>query len=90
MERTYLRPSTKAYDGMNSIDEIVGEYNGYTSILSDRDLAVEYRNIRGAWMKSPTILNVRMFECAKRKMLERGLLTEQTVTYENGVEMQNS
>ena len=89
MERTYLRPSTKAYDGMNSIDEIVREYNGYTSILSDRDLASEYRNIRGAWLKSPTILNVRMFEIAKQKMRERGLLAEQIASSENDVEMQN-
>ena len=89
MERTYLRPSTRAYDGINSIDEIVGEYNGYTAILSDRDLTREYGNIRSAWMKSPTILNVRMFEIAKQKMRERGLLAEQTAVVENGVEMQN-
>ena len=87
MERTYLRPSTKAYDGMNSIDEIVGEYNGYTSILSDRDLASEYRNIRGAWLKSPTILNVRMFEIAKQKMIERGLMSPQISDNEKGSEM---
>ena len=89
MERTYLRPSTQAYDGMNSIEEILGEYKGYTSILSDRDLKDEYQNIRTAWLNSPTIMNVRMFEIAKQKMRERGLLAEKTAVVENGVEMQN-
>ncbi len=89
MERTYLRPSTKAYDGMNSIDEIVGEYNGYTSILSDKDLKSEFENIRTAWLNSPTIMNVRMFECAKRKMLERGLMSDKISISENDAEMQN-
>jgi len=89
MERTYLRPSTQAYDGMNSIEEILEEYKGYTSILSDRDLKGEYENIRSAWLKSPTILKVRMFEVAKQKMIERGLLPEQVASSKNGVEMQN-
>lgn len=89
MERVYLRPSTKAYDGMNSIEEIIGEYNGYTSILSDKDLKREYENIRTAWLNSPTIMNVRMFELAKRKMLERGLFIDKVASNENGIEMQN-
>ena len=87
MERTYLRPSTQAYDGMNSIEEILGEYKGYTSILSDRDLKGEYQNIRTAWLNSPTIMNVRMFEVAKQKMLERGLMSPQISDNEKGSEM---
>ena len=87
MERTYLRPSTQAYDGMNSIEEILGEYKGYTSILSDRDLKGEYENIRSAWLNSPTIMNVRMFEVAKQKMLERGLIAPQSTKNEKGSEM---
>ena len=87
MERTYLRPSTQAYDGMNSIEEILGEYKGYTSILSDRDLKGEYENIRTAWLNSPTIMNVRMFEVAKQKMLERGLMSPQSGNNEKGSEM---
>ena len=87
MERTYLRPSTNAYDGMNSIEEILGEYNGYTSILSDKDLKGEYENIRSAWLNSPTIMNIRMFELAKNKMLERGLMSPQNSNNEKGSEM---
>ena len=87
MERTYLRPSTQAYDGMNSIEEILGEYKGYTSILSDKDLKGEYENIRTAWLNSPTIMNVRMFEVAKQKMLERGLMAPQSGNNEKGSEM---
>ena len=78
MERVFLRPSTIAYDGMNSIEEILGEYKGYTSILSDSDLKGEYQNIRTAWLNSPTIMNVRMFEIAKSKMLEKGFISTQT------------
>lgn len=77
MNTTYLRPSTIAYDGMNSIDEIMGEYNGYLSVLSERDLKLEYAERKTAWLESPTILNVRMFEKAKNKMLEKGLLSSQ-------------
>lgn len=69
---TFIRPSTKAYDGMNSIEEIMGEYNGYLSVLSERDLKLEFAERRSAWLSSPTILNVRMFERAKEKMLEHG------------------
>ena len=87
MERTFLRPSTTAYDGMNSIEEILGEYNGYTSVLSDKDLKGEYENIRNAWLNNPTIMNVRMFEIAKKKMLERGLMTPQNGESEKGTEM---
>ena len=87
MERTYLRPSTIAYDGMNSIEEILREYNGYTSILSDSDLKGEYQNIRSAWLNSPTIMNVRMFELAKQKMIERGLLSQQTQNSEKDSKM---
>ena len=87
MEITYLRPSTKYYDGMNGIEEILGEYNDYTSILSDKDLKGEYENIRSAWLNSPTILNVRMFEVAKQKMLERGLMSPQNGNNEKGSEM---
>ena len=87
MERIYLRPSTQAYDGMNSIEEILGEYNGYTSILSDKDMKGEFQNIRTAFLKSPTIMNVRMFEIAKQKMLERGLMTSQMGDIEKGFDL---
>ena len=76
MERVFLRPSTIAYDGMNSIDEIVGEYDAYLSILSDVDLKREFRDISATWMGSPTVMNVRMFQKAKQKMLERGLISQ--------------
>lgn len=87
MERIYLRPSTQAYDGMNSIEEILGEYNGYTSILSDKDMKGEFQNIKTAFLKSPTIMNVRMFEIAKQKMLERGLMSPQISDNKKGSEM---
>lgn len=77
MNKTYLRPSTTAYDGMNSIDEIMGEYNAYLSVLSDKDLLVEFYEKRHEWIESPTILNVRMFQKAKSKVLEKGLLNNQ-------------
>ena len=77
MERVYLKPSTIAYDGLNSIEEIVGEYKGFLSILSDKDLKLEYAEIQSKWIASPTVMNVRMFENAKQKMLERGLMQQQ-------------
>lgn len=76
MERVFLRPSTIAYDGMNSIDEIIGEYVAYLSILSDTDLKREFNEISSAWLGSPTIMHTRMFQKAKQKMLERGLLEQ--------------
>lgn len=76
MVKTFLRPSTIAYDGMNSIDEIMGEYNGYLSVLSDKDLKLEFLERKSEFVSSPTISNVRMFERAKQKMLERGLINE--------------
>ena len=86
MERVYLRPSTIAYDGMNSVEEILGEYSGYLSVLSDADLKREFRDISAAWMASPTVMNVRMFQRAKQKMLEKGLI-EQRQVVENIPEM---
>ena len=74
MGKVFLRPSTKAYDGLNNIEEILGEYQGYLSILSDSDLKNEFKNIKKEWLGSPTVLNVRMYENAKQKMIERGLL----------------
>lgn len=76
MNKTFLRPSTIAYDGMNSIDEIMGEYNGYLSVLPDKDLKTEFSERRTEFNSSPTILNVRMYKRAKQKMLERGLMAE--------------
>ena len=76
MERVFLRPSTIAYDGMNSIDEIVGEYKGFLSVLSDADLKREYSEIQSKWVSSPTIMNVRMFELAKNKMIEKGFIQQ--------------
>lgn len=83
MEKTFLRPSTIAYDGMNSIEEIMGEYNGYLSVVSDRDLKTEFAERRANFVSSPTVINVRMFKRAKEKMLERGLLNENTEQKEN-------
>ncbi len=83
MEKTFLRPSTIAYDGMNSIEEIMGEYNGYLSVVSDRDLKTEFAERRASFVSSPTVMNVRMFKRAKEKMLERGLLNENTEQNEN-------
>ena len=86
MERVFLRPSTIAYDGMNSIEEIVGEYCAYLSILSDADLKREFRDMTAKWMASPTVINVRMHQKAKQKMLERGLI-EQRQPFEIAPEM---
>lgn len=86
MERVYLRPSTIAYDGMNSVDEIVGEYAAYLSVLSDADLKREFRDMSAKWMACPTVMNVRMHQRAKQKMLERGLL-EQRQLHEIAPEM---
>ena len=83
MEKTFLRPSTIAYDGMNSIEEIMGEYNGYLSVVSDRDLKTEFAERRASFVSSPTVMNVRMFKRVKEKMLERGLLNENTEQNEN-------
>ena len=83
MEKTFLRPSTIAYDGMNSIEEIMGEYNGYLSVVSDRDLKTEFVERRADFVSSPTVMNVRMFKRAKEKMLERGLLNENAEQKEN-------
>lgn len=80
MNRTYLRPSTKAYDGMNSIEEIMGEYSAYLLHLSDKDLIREYKERRHAWLDSPTIMNVEMFRRVKSKMLEYGLSTGERLT----------
>lgn len=75
MSKTFIRPSTIAFDGMNSIEEILKEYQGYLSVLSDNDLKLEFAERKSTWLSSPTILNVRMFEMAKAKILERGLET---------------
>ena len=83
MEKIFLRPSTIAYDGMNSIEEIMGEYNGYLSVVSDRDLKTEFTERRAKFVSSPTVMNVRMFKRAKEKMLERGLLNENAEQKEN-------
>ena len=80
MERVFLRPSTTMYDGMNSVDEIVGEYCAYLSLLSDADLKREFNEITSKWIESPSVMNVRMHQNAKQRMLERGLLEQSHVT----------
>ena len=76
MEKIILKPSTKAYDGMNSIEEIMGEYNGYLSVISDKDLKTEFDERKSDFLSSPTIMNVRMFKRSKEKMLDRGLISQ--------------
>lgn len=76
MGKIILKPSTKAYDGMNSNEEIMREYNGYLSVISDKDLKTEFGERQLDFLSSPTILNVRMFKRSKKKMLERGLISQ--------------
>ena len=73
-QRFIIRPSTFAYDGMNTIEEILGEYNGYLDLLDENDLKREFSLRNKEFMSSPTIFNVRMYMRAKEKMLEKGLL----------------
>lgn len=73
MSKIILKSSTKAYDGMNSIEDIMGEYSAYLLMLSDKDLKREYEERRSNWLESPTIMNVEMFRRVKNKMLEHGL-----------------
>ena len=82
MEGIYIAPSTEDYDGRNKIKDVIREYEGYTSYLSDVDLKREYESIRSDWLSCPTIKNVRMFKIAKERMFERGLLAAQTQAYE--------
>lgn len=71
-QRYIIKPSTFAYDGMNTIEEILGEYNGYLGVLGNNDLKQEYLLRRGEFSSSPTIFNVRMYLKVKEKMLEKG------------------
>lgn len=71
-QRFIIKPSTFAYDGMNTIEEILGEYNGYLGLLDNNDLKQEYLTRSKEFSSSPTIYNVRMFLRVKEKMLERG------------------
>lgn len=78
MEKIFLRPSTIAYDGMNSIEEIMGEYNGYLAVLPDKDLKREFEERKTEWLSCPTIASVRMYQRCKDKMLERGLMSSES------------
>ena len=42
MGNIILKPSTFAYDGMNSIEEILGEYNAYLKLLPYNELKREF------------------------------------------------
>lgn len=75
-QRYIIKPSTFAYDGMNTIEEILGEYNGYLGVLGTNDLKQEYLLRSGEFSSSPTIFNVRMFLRVKEKMLEKGFNLE--------------
>lgn len=88
MEKVILKPSTKAYDGMNSIDEIIGEYDAYLALLSDKDLKCEFEERKTAWLSCPTISSVRMYMRCKEKMLERGLMSDK-LDLNYSAEMQN-
>lgn len=74
-QKFYIKPSTFAYDGMNTIDEILGEYNGYLDMLDLNDLKREYSMRSVEFSSSPTVFNVRIFLRAKEKMIEKGLLS---------------
>ena len=76
MGNIILKPSTFAYDGMNSIEEILGEYNAYLKLLPYNELKREFEERKSAWLGLPTILNIRMYQRSKAAMLERGLLSE--------------
>ncbi|MBE5755560.1 MAG: hypothetical protein IJ310_05735 [Clostridia bacterium] len=82
-QRYIIKPSTFAYDGMNTIEEILGEYNGYLGVLDSNDLKKEYIERSREFSSSPTIFNVRMFLRVKEKMLERGFNLE-TMEIEQG------
>ena len=71
-QKYIIKPSTFAYDGMNTIEEILGEYHGYLGLLSEKDLKREYLMRSEEFSSSPTIFNVRMFMKVKQKMLEKG------------------
>ncbi len=83
-QRFIIKPSTFAYDGMNTIEEILGEYNGYLGLLDKNDLKQEYMLRSKEFSSSPTIFNVRMFLRAKEKMLERGFNLETLEIQEEG------
>ena len=60
------------FESKEKIKEIIGEYNGYLSVLGTNDLKQEYLLRRGEFSSSPTIFNVRMYFKVKEKMLEKG------------------
>lgn len=83
-QRFIIKPSTFAYDGMNTIEEILGEYNGYLGLLDKNDLKQEYMLRSKEFSSSPTIFNVRMFLRVKEKMLEKGFNLETLEMQEEG------
>ena len=73
-ERYYLKPSAIAFDGMNSNDDIVKEYNAFLLLLPEKELKSEYIESLRAYNSNPIILNVRKFRAVENLMLEKGLL----------------
>ena len=90
MSEIILKPSTKAYDGMNSIDDIIKEYHAYLSIVSKNESALksEYKKVQEEFFERPNIFNVRKFEAAKNKMLELGLLKSGGIRQNDNFELE--
>ena len=76
MSKIILKESAVAYDGVNSIDDIVKKYHAYLSIISKNESALksEYIKVQEDFFERPNVFNTRKFEAAKNKMLELGLL----------------
>ena len=90
MEQRIYKPSVSEYDEGLYVEDVLKKYDEYISLLSDENLKGEYKNIRSAWLNSPTVCNVRMFEKAKSKMLEKGFISGQigqSGKNENGYEL---
>lgn len=87
MERYIIKSSNVKYDEFNSVEDALGEYDKYTSIISDADLKEEYKNVRADFLSLPINMNVRKYLISKQKMLERGLISPQIGDAEKGSEM---
>lgn len=87
MERYIIKSSNVKYDEFNSVEDALGEYDKYTSIISDADLKEEYKNVRADFLSLPINMNVRKYLISKQKMLERGLMSPQIGDTEKGSEM---
>ena len=87
MGKYLIKASVDKFDELNDVEVILGEYDGYTSILPDEELKKEYANTRREWLESPIVMNIRKFKIAKAKMIERGLMAPQNDNIEKGSEM---